>query len=64
MIGQSDRIGAYPVGRSYTPGDFAATIYEALGVDPQVEIRDRFGRPIRLTLGERIEGLYTAAAAT
>ncbi len=64
VIGQSDRIGAYPVGRFYTPGDFAATIYEALGVDPGVEIRDRFDRPIRLTLGERIEGLYTGSAAT
>ena len=63
-IGASDKVGAYPVGRFYTAGDFAATIYEALGVDPQVEVRDRFNRPIRLVLGERIEGLYTGAATT
>ncbi len=61
FIGQSDRIGAYPTGRFYTAGDFAATIYEALGVDSQIEVRDRFNRPIRLVVGERIDGLYTAA---
>lgn len=61
-IGQSDRMGAYPAGRSYSPGDFAATIYEALGVDPQVEVRDRFNRPSRLVLGEPITGLYTGSA--
>ena len=63
LIGQSDRIGAYPVGRFYSAGDFAATIYEALGVDPAVEVRDRFNRPIRLVVGERIEGLYTGASS-
>ena len=63
FIGQSDRIGAYPVGRFYSAGDFAATIYEALGVDPTVEVRDRFNRPIRLVVGERIEGLYTGASS-
>ena len=26
-IGQSDRMGAYPASRPYTPGDLAATIY-------------------------------------
>ena len=63
LVGSSDRIGAYPAGKFYTAGDFAATIYEALGVDPQVEVRDRFNRPSRLVLGERIEGLYTGAAS-
>jgi len=62
-IGQSDRIGAYPTGRYYSAGDFAATIYQALGIDTEVEVRDRFNRPIRLVLGERIEGLYTGSAA-
>ena len=63
LIGQSDRIGAYPAGKFYTAGDFAATIYQALGIDPQVEVRDRFNRPTRLVLGERIEGLYTGSAS-
>ncbi len=62
VIGKSDRLGAYPLSRTFGPPDLAATIYRALGVDPSTEIRDRLGRPIRLTLGERIEPLYTAAA--
>jgi uncharacterized protein (DUF1501 family) len=57
-IGQSDRLGAYPASRPYNPGDFAATVYRALGVDPETELRDRLGRPIRLCTGEEIAPLY------
>ena len=35
MIGQSDKIGAYPASRPYSPGDFAATIYERSGSTPR-----------------------------
>ena len=59
-IGQSDRNGAYPASRPYTPGDFAATIYRALGVDPETELRDQLGRPIRLCNGTPIEPLFSA----
>ena len=63
VIGQSDRIGAYPASRPYSPADLAATIYRALGIDPTTEMHDRLGRPIRLSIGEVIEPLYTAATA-
>lgn len=59
LIGQSDRIGAYPASRPYSPNDFAATIYRALGVDPATEVRDRLNRPIQLCTGEAIAPLYT-----
>ncbi len=59
VIGQSDRIGAYPATRPYGPGDFASTIYRSLGIDPETEVRDRLARPIRLALGEEISALYT-----
>ncbi|OJW20508.1 MAG: hypothetical protein BGO49_04610 [Planctomycetales bacterium 71-10] len=59
-IGASDRIGAYPAGPPYSPGDFAATIYGALGVDPASEVRDRLGRPIRLCEGSPIAPLFGA----
>jgi uncharacterized protein (DUF1501 family) len=59
-IGASDRIGAYPAGPSYSPDDFAATIYHALGVDPASELRDRLGRPIRLCEGAPIAPLFDA----
>ena len=61
-IGQSDRIGAYPTSRPYTPADLAATIYSCLGVDPATELRDRFDRPIRLCDGEPIAPLFGSAA--
>lgn len=61
LIGQSDKFGAYPTGRPYTPGDFAATIYECLGIDPATELQDRLGRPIRLCSGEPILPLFSGA---
>ena len=57
-IGQTDKIGAYPVTRAYSPADLSATIYEALGIDPATEVRDRLGRPIQLTRGSVIAPLY------
>ena len=62
VIGKSDRLGAYPVSRSFGPPDLAATIYSALGVDPATQLRDRLGRPLRLCSGESIAPLFTAAA--
>ena len=61
VIGQSDRIGAYPASRPYTPADLAATGYQSLGIDPATELRDRLNRPIRLCPGEPIAPLFTAA---
>lgn len=62
VIGQTDRIGAYPATRGYSPGDFAATVYQALGLDIESELRDRLGRPLRLCSGEVIAPLYSGAA--
>lgn len=62
MIGKSDRLGAYPVTRSFGPPDLAATIYRALGVDPATELRDRLGRPLRLCAGQVIDPIYSAAS--
>jgi hypothetical protein len=61
LIGKSDRLGAFPVSRTYGPPDLAATIYRALGVDPATELRDRLGRPLRLCTGEAMAPLYTTA---
>jgi hypothetical protein len=59
VIGASDKNGAYPATRPYSPGDLGATVYSALGVDPEAEMRDRLNRPIRLYNGEPISPLYT-----
>jgi hypothetical protein len=60
VIGASDRIGAYPASPPHSPGDFAATLYHALGVDPASELRDRLGRPIQLCDGQPIGALFGA----
>ena len=62
VIGKSDRIGAFPISRTFGPPDLAATVYSALGVDPATELRDRLGRPLRLCNGQVMEPLYTTAA--
>ena len=51
ICGQTDKIGGYPVGRPYSPGDLAATLFWALGIDPHTEIRDQLGRPFPLATG-------------
>jgi hypothetical protein len=45
VYGSSDRIGAYPATNPVLPDDVSATILQALGIDPTIEIRDRQGRP-------------------
>jgi Protein of unknown function (DUF1501) len=62
VIGKSDKIGAYPLTTPYSPDDVGATVYHLLGIDPATEIRDRFGRPVRLNRGEVMECLFTGSS--
>jgi hypothetical protein len=48
VYGASDKRGAYPSQNPVTAGDVVATIYHALGIAPDVELRDRLGRPMPL----------------
>lgn len=57
-IGASDKNGAYPATRPTTPNDFGATVYQALGIDSDLELRDKFDRPIQVVRGEPIRGLF------
>lgn len=57
-LGSSDRIAAYPATRPVSPDDLAATIYHALGIDPDTEIRDSLGRPILLSEGRPLAELF------
>jgi len=61
VIGTSDKIGAYPVTKAYSPIDLGATVYHLLGIPSHAEVRDRFGRPLRLNRGEVIEPLFSGA---
>ena len=55
LIGQTDKVGAYPASRSFAPDDLAGTIFSALGLDPEAEMRDnlaaRTGRRLDLAFG-------------
>ena len=57
VYGTSDRYAAYPATNPVSPADLAATVYHCLGVDPQMEVRDRLGRPMALCDGEPIRGI-------
>ena len=60
LIGQSDRIGAYPSTNPYSPNDIGATVYHTLGINPGIEVRDRQNRPVNLNHGEVIRALFGA----
>ena len=61
VIGQTDRIGGYPVTVPFHPNDIGATIFDSLGIDPTSEVHDRLGRPVRLNKGRVMDALFSGA---
>jgi carbohydrate-binding DOMON domain-containing protein len=57
VIGASDASGAYPAADPQTPENFAATIYDALGIPRSAEWHDTLGRPYAVYMDEPIRGL-------
>jgi hypothetical protein len=57
VVGASDKNGAYPVTDPIRGGDFTATIFHLLGIDPHGMFRDKADRPHPLTKGEPIAGV-------
>jgi hypothetical protein len=51
VYGKSDKMAASPVEGRATPEDLAATMYAALGLDPEMEMRDAFQRPLPISRG-------------
>jgi len=62
VIGRSDKTGAYPFTKAYSPNDVGATVYETLGIRPDSVVRDRLNRPVRLNYGEVIKPLFSGEA--
>jgi hypothetical protein len=56
--GASDRTGAYPSTNPVTPGDLAATLFAALGVDPSGHFEDGANRPSAIATGRPVAGIY------
>lgn len=55
VYGASDRQGAFPQSGAAGPADFTATIYHALGLDIDTEIRDRLHRPHPVSRGRPMD---------
>ncbi len=53
VIGRTDPKGDSPIDRPITPADLAATLYSAIGIDPNYQFETPDGRPIRLVDGGR-----------
>lgn len=58
--GRSDKNAAYPVDRPVSPEDLAATVYHALGIDPELRVPNAEGRPTPVVEGgEPIAALWS-----
>jgi uncharacterized protein (DUF1501 family) len=57
VIGSSDRNGAYPTSDPQAPENFAATIYQALGIPRDANWHDASNRPYHIYQAEPIKGL-------
>lgn len=57
VIGETDPTGGYPTGTPYTPGSVLANLYRHLGINTDLEIPDREGRPMRVLEAEPVREL-------
>jgi hypothetical protein len=53
VVGESDAQAGYVKDRPISPADVCATIYELLGIDPDMAVPDRSGRPVPISHGGR-----------
>ena len=58
VVGSSDKIGGFPSTEPYTPEDFAATMFDALGLPPEAVWYDSTQRPNILYHGKPIRSLF------
>ncbi len=56
--GASDKLGAYPTVGLVKPEDLSATMFHALGIDPDTEVRDKLNRPLPITRGKPVTELF------
>lgn len=59
VLGKTDKDGGYVLDQAFTPDDYAATVYEALGIDLSQPVYTRENRPVFLAHdGRPISRLY------
>lgn len=49
--GRSDKDAAWPAERPVSPENLAATIYQSLGIDPELQVHDQQDRPVSILEG-------------
>jgi hypothetical protein len=54
LYGASDSQAAYVKDRPVSPADLCATIYHCLGIDPDMTVPDRSGRPVPVSQGGHV----------
>jgi uncharacterized protein DUF1501 len=58
IYGASDAQAAYVKDRPVSTADICATIYRCLGIDPDLMVPERTGRPVSINLGGKpIDGI-------
>ena len=58
VLGSTDKFGGHPASDPRRPEDFAATIYDALGLPPNSHWTDVAGRPMPLYHGQPMRELF------
>jgi uncharacterized protein (DUF1501 family) len=58
VYGASDAHAAYPRDHAVSPQDLVATIYNALGLSPELTIHDRENRPYHISDGQPLVSLF------
>jgi hypothetical protein len=59
VIGATDKFAENPTTHPYSPADVAATIYQAIGIDPATVLSDSQNRPLPvLPEGQAIRGIF------
>jgi hypothetical protein len=59
VYGSSDRSAAYPATNPTTPDDIGATMFAALGIRPDAEVRDLLNRPLPISAGKPITAIMS-----
>ena len=59
QYGESDATASSPKEKPVHPTDLLATVYFALGIDPDMEIRNHLNQPRELVKGKPLADLWT-----
>src|SRR5437762_12213203 len=59
QYGESDATASSPKEKPVHPADLLATVYFALGIDPDMEIRNHLNQPRELVKGTPVKGLWS-----